>query len=142
MPMPFVPDPFQAQSAATPQGPRQRRPDSNPRVVDVVPHPHQDELRLLPTGWCMSPTGKNCTRRLARCAASGRTGPRAWSAQASRASLGDCTVVASIQSLWRPDRLARYRPEDWPLMVMDEAHRAVAESYLTVLRHFRFLSQN
>ena len=27
-------------------------------------------------------------------------------------------------------------------MAVDEAHRAVAESYLTVLRHFRFLSQN
>ncbi len=61
---------------------------------------------------------------------------------ASHASLHDLTVVASIQSLWRPDRLARYRPEDWPLMAMDEAHRAVAESYLKVLQHFRFLSQN
>src|SRR5207247_3428014 len=61
---------------------------------------------------------------------------------ASRASLRDLTVVASIQSLWRQDRLARYRPEDWPLMAVDEAHRAVAESYLTVLRHFRFLAQN
>jgi hypothetical protein len=56
--------------------------------------------------------------------------------------LRDLTVVASIQSLWRSDRLARYRPEDWPLIVMDEAHRAVAQSYLTVLHHFRFLSQN
>ena len=61
---------------------------------------------------------------------------------ASRAGLRDLTVVASIQSLWRPDRLARYRPEEWPLMAVDEAHRAVAESYLTVLRHFRFLSRN
>ena len=61
---------------------------------------------------------------------------------ASRAGLRDLTVVASIQSLWRPDRLARYRPEDWPLIVMDEAHRAVAESYLAVLNHFRFLPQN
>jgi ATP-dependent helicase IRC3 len=61
---------------------------------------------------------------------------------ASRAGLRDLTVVASIQSLWRPDRLARYRPEDWPLMAIDEAHRAVADSYLTVLHHFRFLSQN
>ena len=61
---------------------------------------------------------------------------------ASRAGLRDLTVVASIQSLWRPDRLARYRPEDWPLIVMDEAHRAVADSYLTVLQHFRLFSRN
>jgi ATP-dependent helicase IRC3 len=60
---------------------------------------------------------------------------------ASHADLPDCTVVASIQSLW-PDRLVRYRPEEWPFMAEDEAHRAVAESYLTVLHHFRFLSQN
>jgi superfamily II DNA or RNA helicase len=61
---------------------------------------------------------------------------------ACHADLHDRTVVASIQSLCRPDRLARYRPEEWPLMVVDEAHRAVAESYLIVLHHFRFLSQN
>jgi superfamily II DNA or RNA helicase len=48
---------------------------------------------------------------------------------ASRADLPDRTVVASIQSLWQPHRLARYRPEDWPIMAVDEAHRAVAESY-------------
>ena len=60
---------------------------------------------------------------------------------ASHADLRDRTVVASIQSLWRPDRLARYRPEDWPLVAMDEAHRAVADSYLAVLHHFRFLSR-
>ena len=39
---------------------------------------------------------------------------------ASRAGLRDLTVVASIQSLWRPDRFVRYRPEDWPLMAVDE----------------------
>ena len=49
----------------------------------------------------------------------------------------DVTVVASIQSLCRPARLERYRPEDWPVMVVDEAHRSPADSYLAVFRHFR-----
>jgi len=54
-------------------------------------------------------------------------------------SPADATVVASIQSLCRRTRLARYRPEDWPMMIVDESHRAVASSYLEVFRHFRHL---
>jgi len=49
------------------------------------------------------------------------------------------TVVASIQSLSRPSRLDSYRPEDWPVMVVDEAHRSAAASYLDVFKHFRHL---
>jgi ATP-dependent helicase IRC3 len=55
---------------------------------------------------------------------------------------GCMTTVASIQSLCRPSRLERYRPEDWPAMVTDEAHRSIAESYLRVFRHFRHLPGN
>src|SRR5437588_404493 len=55
---------------------------------------------------------------------------------------GAVTAVASIQSLYRPNRLERYRPEDWPAMVTDEAHRSVADSYLGVFRHFRHLPAN
>jgi superfamily II DNA or RNA helicase len=51
----------------------------------------------------------------------------------------DVTVVATVQSLSRPDRLARYRPEDWPLMIADEAHRSPTPSFVTVFRHFRHL---
>jgi len=54
-------------------------------------------------------------------------------------SPADTTVVASIQSLCRPARLVRYRPEDWPMMIVDESHRAVADSYLQVFHHFRHL---
>ncbi len=50
------------------------------------------------------------------------------------------TVVASIQSLAQPGRLARYRPEDWPLMVIDEAHRSPAPTYERVLHHLRHLA--
>ena len=49
------------------------------------------------------------------------------------------TVVASIQSLAHPKRLARYRAADWPLMIIDEAHRTVAPTYHQVLEHLRYL---
>jgi len=54
----------------------------------------------------------------------------------------DVTVAASIQSLYRPNRLERYRPEDWPIMICDEAHRAPADSYLRVFHHFRHLAHD
>jgi superfamily II DNA or RNA helicase len=49
------------------------------------------------------------------------------------------TVVASIQSLCRSSRLSAYRPQDWPVMVVDEGHRSAALSYLDVFKHFRHL---
>jgi ATP-dependent helicase IRC3 len=51
----------------------------------------------------------------------------------------DRTVIATVQSLARADRLAHYDPARWPLMVCDEAHRGVSDSYLRVFRHFRHL---
>lgn len=54
-------------------------------------------------------------------------------------SSSDLSVVANIQSLCRANRLERYAPDGWPVMVIDEAHRSVGDSYLTVLRHFRHL---
>jgi superfamily II DNA or RNA helicase len=51
----------------------------------------------------------------------------------------ELSVVASIQSLSRPNRLERYAADDWPAMVIDEAHRSVTDSYLIVFRHFRHL---
>jgi len=50
------------------------------------------------------------------------------------------TVVATIQSLASPSRLARYDPTAWPLLVADEAHRSTAESYLKAFRYFRHLA--
>lgn len=47
-------------------------------------------------------------------------------------------VVASKDTLRRPKRLRRYRPDDFDYVLIDEAHRAVRknESYMSILRHF------
>jgi superfamily II DNA or RNA helicase len=45
-------------------------------------------------------------------------------------------VVGSVQTLQRPQRLARLTP-DFHTVVIDEAHHATAESYLRILEHCR-----
>jgi superfamily II DNA or RNA helicase len=49
-----------------------------------------------------------------------------------RDDTGAPVVVASVQTLARPPRLARLRP-DFALVVVDEAHHAAADSYRRVL---------
>lgn len=56
------------------------------------------------------------------------------------ASLGDDShelqvVIASVQSLIR--RLENYQPNAFDLIIIDEAHHAVAKSYLQILQHFK-----
>lgn len=46
-------------------------------------------------------------------------------------------VVASVQSLSQAGRLARYRPEAFGLVMIDEAHHAIATTYRRVMGHFR-----
>lgn len=51
-------------------------------------------------------------------------------------TLGPRLTVASVQSLVRPNRLARY-PRDWfDAVIVDEAHHAVAGGYRAILDHF------
>lgn len=45
-------------------------------------------------------------------------------------------VVASVQTLHRPKRLARWKPDDFALVIVDEAHHAAAQSYQRILDHF------
>ncbi|RKP06080.1 P-loop containing nucleoside triphosphate hydrolase protein, partial [Thamnocephalis sphaerospora] len=47
-------------------------------------------------------------------------------------------IVASVAALSRTDgrRLARYRPEYFKVVFVDEAHHAVAPSYQRILKHF------
>lgn len=47
---------------------------------------------------------------------------------------GERLVVSSIQTMHR--RLDKFKPDHWELIVIDEAHRAPAESYCKVMRHF------
>lgn len=46
------------------------------------------------------------------------------------------TVVASVQTLSRSLRLQSWKKGHFTKIVVDEAHRSLAESYLTILRYF------
>ena len=45
-------------------------------------------------------------------------------------------VVGSVQTLMRQTRLDRFRSDHFDLIIIDEAHHAIAESYQRVLGHF------
>lgn len=45
-------------------------------------------------------------------------------------------LVGCIYSLVRPKRLAKFNPDDFGLIVIDEAHHAPAPTYRTVIEHF------
>lgn len=53
----------------------------------------------------------------------------------------DSTIVASVQSLisGKKDskRMTKFRPQDFSLLVIDEFHHAVADSYRAVIDHFK-----
>jgi len=54
----------------------------------------------------------------------------------SRASLAAPAVVGSVQSLMGNARLSRWPRDHFDLVVADEAHRAMSDSWQKVLRHF------
>ncbi|OFX02721.1 MAG: hypothetical protein A3E78_15495 [Alphaproteobacteria bacterium RIFCSPHIGHO2_12_FULL_63_12] len=45
-------------------------------------------------------------------------------------------VVASVQTLARAARRARFQPDEYSLVIVDEAHHAVAETWQRVITHF------
>lgn len=45
-------------------------------------------------------------------------------------------TVGSVQTLMRESRLARFKPDYFDTIIIDEAHHAVSESYQKILRHF------
>ena len=53
-----------------------------------------------------------------------------------RASLDAPVVVASVQTLMREKRRERWPQDHFGLVVVDEAHHALADSYLNTLGHF------
>ena len=53
-----------------------------------------------------------------------------------RASLDAPVVVASVQTLMRETRRDRWPRNHFGLVVVDEAHHTLADSYLNTLRHF------
>ncbi len=56
--------------------------------------------------------------------------------QAQQRAAGAHYVVGSVQTLSRPRRLAGFSPDQFGLIVIDEAHHATADSYRRVLNHF------
>jgi superfamily II DNA or RNA helicase len=54
-----------------------------------------------------------------------------------RATMFADVVVASVASLVR--RLDRFRPADFRICVVDEAHHAAASTYVKIMQHFEFL---
>ena len=46
-------------------------------------------------------------------------------------------VVTSVQTMGRANRMKRFNPNDFGLLVIDEAHHAAASSYLAVIEYFR-----
>jgi superfamily II DNA or RNA helicase len=53
-----------------------------------------------------------------------------------RASLDAPVVVASVQTMMRETRRSRWPRDHFGLVVVDEAHHSLADSYLNTLRHF------
>jgi superfamily II DNA or RNA helicase len=53
-----------------------------------------------------------------------------------RASLDAPVVVGSVQTLMRPKRRERWPRDHFDLVVVDEAHHTLADSYLNTLGHF------
>lgn len=45
-------------------------------------------------------------------------------------------VVGSVQSLTRPQRLAKFKPDYFDTIIIDEAHHCLSDSYQRVLDHF------
>ncbi len=54
----------------------------------------------------------------------------------TRAELEANIIVASVQTLSRGSRLARFPRDAFQLVVVDEAHHAAADSYTRILGHF------
>lgn len=54
----------------------------------------------------------------------------------SAAGSGEDVVVASVQTLSRPDRLLRYDEDGFSDIIIDEAHHAASDSYRKILNYF------
>lgn len=50
-------------------------------------------------------------------------------------------IIASVQSINSKDRIDKYDPRKFKLVLVDEAHHIVASSYLRILDHFGLCSE-
>lgn len=49
-------------------------------------------------------------------------------------------TIASIQSIYSGDRITKFDPSRFKLVLVDEAHHIVARGYMETLKHFELLS--
>lgn len=58
--------------------------------------------------------------------------------KAEQTSLGcyERITVGSVQSLQRPARLEKFKPDHFGTIIIDEAHHAISQGYQEVLQHF------
>jgi len=54
----------------------------------------------------------------------------------SRDSKHSSICVGSVQTMCRANRLARFRPDEFAVVIVDEVHHASADSYVRILEHF------
>lgn len=66
------------------------------------------------------------------------TGLKTATEKAEQTSLGSFyrVVVGSVQTMMREKRLEQFDPDFFDTIIIDEAHRTIADSYLRVLHHF------
>ena len=57
-------------------------------------------------------------------------------AESSCLNAWERVTVGSVQSLMRPDRLAKFRPDMFGTIITDEAHHVLSDGYQRVLEHF------
>jgi len=57
-------------------------------------------------------------------------------AESSCLNAWERVTVGSVQSLMRPDRLAKFRPDMFGTIITDEAHHVLSDGYQRVLDHF------
>ena len=50
-------------------------------------------------------------------------------------------TIASVRSIISQDRMLKFNPERFKLVLVDEAHHIVAPGYMDTLRHFRLTNQ-
>lgn len=62
-------------------------------------------------------------------------------ANAKASGVADITI-ASVASLQKEARLAKYNPDNFKLVLVDEAHHIVAPGYMKVLHHFGLSTKN
>ena len=60
----------------------------------------------------------------------------------SHASGSADITVASVRSLTSGERIIKFNPDDFKLILVDEAHHIVASSYMETLRHFRVVDSD